>query len=147
MLDYGVKAATLGDDVYGEPSTMYVLSFASCIHVLCPASALEAHVAALTGKEAGLFMPSGTASNQLALRTHLYQPPYTILCDHRAHIHKFVSNLHVSLLHCSYLGDFRYEAGGAAYHSGAAITPVIPANGISSLLGIVHNPNAFQENT
>ncbi|KAF8971563.1 pyridoxal phosphate-dependent transferase [Flammula alnicola] len=85
--------ATLGDDVYFEPST----------------AALEAHVAKITGKEAGLFLPSGTASNQIALRTHLKQPPYSILCDHRAHIYK-------------------YEAGGAAFHSGAAVIAVVPSN-------------------
>jgi hypothetical protein len=51
--------------------------------------ALEAHMAKITGKEAALFMPSGTASNQIALRTHLKQPPYTILCDHRSHINKY----------------------------------------------------------
>lgn len=50
--------------------------------------ALEAHIAKLTGKEAGLFLPSGTASNQIALRTHLKQPPYSVLCDHRSHINK-----------------------------------------------------------
>ncbi|KAF8895042.1 pyridoxal phosphate-dependent transferase [Gymnopilus junonius] len=92
MYAYG-SLATLGDDVYFEPST----------------AALEAHVAQITGKEAGLFISSGTASNQIALRTHLKQPPYSILCDHRAHIHK-------------------YEAGGAAFHSGAAVIPVVPAN-------------------
>ncbi|RDB29659.1 putative low-specificity L-threonine aldolase [Hypsizygus marmoreus] len=57
--------ATIGDDVYHDPSTI----------------ALEAHMAQLTGKEAALFMPSGTASNQIALRTHLRQPPYSVLCD------------------------------------------------------------------
>ncbi|PPQ76180.1 hypothetical protein CVT26_009357 [Gymnopilus dilepis] len=92
MYAYGALA-TLGDDVYNEPST----------------AALEAHIAKITGKEAGLFIASGTASNQIALRTHLKQPPYSILCDHRAHIHK-------------------YEAGGAAFHSGAAVIPVIPSN-------------------
>ncbi|KAJ8084274.1 hypothetical protein PM082_003042 [Marasmius tenuissimus] len=86
--------ASLGDDVYHEPTT----------------NALEAHVAKITGKEAGLFMPSGTASNQIALRAHLNQPPYSVLCDHRAHIYK-------------------YEAGGTGFHSGAAVTPVIPTNG------------------
>ncbi|KAG5648180.1 hypothetical protein DXG03_006135 [Asterophora parasitica] len=86
--------ATIGDDVYHDASTI----------------ALEAHMAQLTGKEAALFMPTGTASNQLALRTHLRQPPYSVLCDHRAHIHK-------------------YEAGGTAFHSGATTTPVIPSNG------------------
>ncbi|KAL1707660.1 pyridoxal phosphate-dependent transferase [Schizophyllum commune] len=93
MYTFAVNA-TLGDDVYSEPTML----------------ALEAHMAKVTGKEAALFMPSGTMSNQIALRTHLHQPPYTILCDHRAHIYK-------------------HEAGGAGFHSGAAVTPVIPANG------------------
>jgi threonine aldolase len=64
--------ASLGDDVYHDPST----------------DALEAHVAQLTGKEAGLFLPSGTMSNQIALRTHLKQPPYSIIADARSHICK-----------------------------------------------------------
>ncbi|KAF5368312.1 hypothetical protein D9758_002364 [Tetrapyrgos nigripes] len=93
MYAYGVLA-TLGDDVYHEPST----------------HALEAHVAKITGKEAGLFVSSGTMSNQIGLRTQLMQPPYTILCDHRAHIYK-------------------YEAGGAAFHSGAHVTAIVPQNG------------------
>lgn len=50
-------------------------------------------MAQLTGKEAGLFMPSGTCSNQIALRTHLTQPPYSILCDHRSHINKYVKSV------------------------------------------------------
>jgi threonine aldolase len=71
MYIYAAKAS-LGDDVYNEPATL----------------ALEEHMALLTGKEAGLFVPSGTMSNQLALRTHLMQPPYSIICDERAHIYK-----------------------------------------------------------
>ncbi|KAF8898362.1 pyridoxal phosphate-dependent transferase [Infundibulicybe gibba] len=86
--------ATLGDDVYSEPSTI----------------ALESHIAQLTGKEAALFMPSGSMSNQIALRTHLKQPPYSVVCDLRAHINK-------------------YEAGGAAFHSGAHLITVPPTNG------------------
>ncbi|KAL4243245.1 threonine aldolase family protein [Abortiporus biennis] len=86
--------ASLGDAVFHEPSTL----------------ALEAHVAQLVGKEAAAFIPSGTMSNQLALRTHLKQPPYSVLCDHRAHIHN-------------------YEAGGTAFHSGATTIPVVPSNG------------------
>ncbi|KNZ71454.1 Threonine aldolase [Termitomyces sp. J132] len=105
MLAYAALA-TIGDDVYHDPST----------------NALETHMAQLTGKEAGLFMPSGTASNQIALRTHLKQPPYSVLCDHRAHIHK-------------------YEAGGSAFHSGAAVLPIIPSNGHHLTLADVE-PNA-----
>ncbi|KAF5356333.1 hypothetical protein D9756_004250 [Leucocoprinus leucothites] len=92
MFIYAAQA-TLGDDVYFEPST----------------AALENHVAKLVGKEAALFMQSGTQSNQIALRTHLTQPPYSIICDKRAHI-------------------FKYEAGGAAFHSNAHAIPIDPAN-------------------
>lgn len=62
------------------------LEFFSPINL--PYRALEAHIARLAGKEAGLFVTSGTASNQLALRSHLLQPPYTVMVDHRAHIYK-----------------------------------------------------------
>ena len=70
--------ASVGDDVYHEPCT----------------KALEAHMAKITGKEAALFVPSGTMSNQIALRTHLKQPPYAVLCDHRAHIVRYVVGLY-----------------------------------------------------
>lgn len=86
--------ASLGDDVYHEPSTI----------------ALEGHVAQITGKEAALFLPSGTMSNQIALRTHLKQPPFSVICDERAHI-------------------IKYEAGGTAFHSAATTIAVKPANG------------------
>ena len=84
-----------GDDVYHEPATI----------------TLEAAMARLTGKEAALFMPSGTMSNQIGLRTQLKQPPYSVLCDHRSHVYK-------------------YEAGGLGFHSGAAVIPVLPSNGL-----------------
>ncbi|KAI0252610.1 threonine aldolase [Lactifluus subvellereus] len=92
MYEYAVHAS-LGDDVHHDPHT----------------AALEAHMAQLFGKEAALFVPSGTMSNQLAVRTHLKQPPYSVLCDHRAHI-------------------YACEAGGIAFHSGAQVIPAIPSN-------------------
>ena len=95
MYEYAVQAS-LGDDVYHVPNTA--------------SAALEAHMARLFGKEAALFVPSGTMSNQLAIRTHLKQPPYSIVCDHRAHA-------------------YAYESGGLAYHTGAQAIPVIPSNG------------------
>ncbi|KAI9066633.1 hypothetical protein FKP32DRAFT_1589330 [Trametes sanguinea] len=94
MLAYASKAS-IGDAVYHEPTTL----------------AFEAHMAKITGKEDALFLPSGTMSNQIALRTHLKQPPYAVLCDHRSHI-------------------VRYEAGGTAFHSGAHSQMVVPANGM-----------------
>ena len=48
MFEYAMRAS-VGDDVYHEPSTF----------------AFEAHMAKLTGKEAALFVSSGTQSNQV----------------------------------------------------------------------------------
>jgi threonine aldolase len=66
-----IQVTTLDDDVYYEDRTTIDL---------------ENHVAKLTGKEAGLFVLSGTMGNQLALRSLLTQPPHSVLADHRAHI-------------------------------------------------------------
>ena len=108
MYTYALQA-TLGDDVYFEPT----------VH------SLEVHIAKLTGKEAALFVPSGTMSNQVALRTHLVQPPHSVLCDYRAHINRCVP---VSLSSDHMLIPNRYETGGAAFHSGAHTVAVIPSN-------------------
>ncbi|KAH6648557.1 pyridoxal phosphate-dependent transferase [Truncatella angustata] len=91
-----IEVTTLDDDVYAEDQTTI---------------SLEKHVAALAGKEAGLFVLSGTMGNQLALRSLLTQPPHGVLCDHRAHI-------------------IKYEAGGVASLSGAQCQTVVPKNGI-----------------
>lgn len=110
MYVYAAKAS-VGDDVYHEPCT----------------KALEAHIAKITGKEAGMFVPSGTMSNQIALRTHLQQPPYSVLCDHRSHIVRYSS----VVSYATFLSDAapRYEAGGLAFHSGAHAQMVVPSNG------------------
>lgn len=72
---------------------------------------LEAYCATITGKEAGLFVLSGTMGNQLALRALLTQPPHGVLCDRRSHI-------------------VEYEAGGVATLTGALVKTVVPANGV-----------------
>ena len=89
-----IAGTTLLDDVYSEDTTTLQL---------------EKYMADLTGHEAALFVPSGTMGNQIAIRTHISQPPCSILCDARAHI-------------------LRYEAGGTTAWSGALITPVSPRN-------------------
>lgn len=71
---------------------------------------LEARVARMAGKEAALFCVSGTMSNQIGLRANLVQPPYSILCDYRAHV-------------------FLHEAGGLATLSQAMVHPLVPENG------------------
>jgi threonine aldolase len=72
---------------------------------------LQELMASLTGKEAGLFVTSGTMGNQISLPALQAQSPYSILCDHRSHI-------------------LNAEAGGVAVICGAMVSGVIPSNGI-----------------
>ena len=65
--------AEVGDDVFGEDPTV---------------NRLQEVVAALLGKEAGLFVPSGTMANQLALGS-LTRPGDEIICDAAAHCISF----------------------------------------------------------
>lgn len=69
-----IAGTTLMDDVLEEDATTIDL---------------EAHCAALTGKDAGLLVLSGTMGNQVALRAHLTQPPHGVLCEYRSHIVKY----------------------------------------------------------
>ncbi|KAH8837509.1 hypothetical protein MCOR27_010936 [Pyricularia oryzae] len=91
-----IQTTTLLDDVFKEDPTT---------------NELEEFCAKLTGKEAGLFVLSGTMGNVLGLRALLTQPPHSILCDHRSHI-------------------FKYEAGGVTSLTGAMLHLVTPKNGL-----------------
>ena len=62
--------AEVGDDVYGEDPTI---------------TELESLGARMTGKEAGLFVTSGTMGNQVAVMTHTRRGD-EIICDSEAHI-------------------------------------------------------------
>ena len=62
--------AEVGDDVLGEDPTV---------------RRLEERAAELLGQEAGLFVPSGTMGNQVALHVHGF-PGGEVLCDSRSHI-------------------------------------------------------------
>ncbi|CAH6722432.1 low specificity L-threonine aldolase [[Candida] jaroonii] len=95
MIEKAAKITTYGDSVYKEDEITLELE-----HQMCE----------LSGKESALFCVSGTMSNQIGLRANLYQPPYSILCDHRSHV-------------------FLHEAGGLATLSQAMVHPVIPSNG------------------
>jgi threonine aldolase len=79
-------AARVGDDVYEEDPTV---------------NELEAKTAALFGMEAGLFCPSGTMTNQIAIKL-LTQPGDEVICDRLAHI-------------------YNYEGGGIAFNSLASV--------------------------
>lgn len=63
-------ASPVGDDVYGDDPSI---------------NALEARVAAMFGKEAGLFTPTGSLSNQLSIRL-LVKPGEELILDQTAHI-------------------------------------------------------------
>lgn len=85
MLAY-MQAASVGDDVFGEdPSIQH----------------LEEKTAKIFGFEAGLFCPSGTMTNQLAIKTHT-QAGDEVICDEISHI-------------------YQYEGGGIAFNSGCSV--------------------------
>jgi len=84
-----MAAAEVGDDAYGEDPTV---------------RRLESLTAALLGFEAGVFVPSGTMANQLALAV-LAGPGDEVGCADRAHVR-------------------RYESGGAAANFGIQLRPL-----------------------
>ena len=78
--------ARVGDDVFGEDPSI---------------NELEMVVAAMFGKEAGLFCPSGTMTNQIAIKCHT-QPGDEVICDESSHV-------------------YQYEGGGIAVNSSASV--------------------------
>ena len=66
-------AAPVGDDVFGEDPTV---------------NALETKIAALFGMEAALFCPSGTMTNQIAIRLHT-GPQKEVICHQYSHIYLY----------------------------------------------------------
>jgi threonine aldolase len=62
--------AEVGDDVYGEDPTV---------------NRLEATAASIFGREAAIFVPTGSMGNQIALKLHT-RPGQEIICEERAHI-------------------------------------------------------------
>jgi threonine aldolase len=67
-----MASAEVGDDCYGDDPTV---------------NALEEEVAALLGKESAVYMPTGTMTNQVAIRAHT-EPGDAILFDQHAHIYQ-----------------------------------------------------------
>jgi threonine aldolase len=65
-----MAAAEVGDDVYGEDPTVNLL---------------ERRAAEVFGREAALFVPTGTMGNQIAIRL-LTQPGQEVIAESRAHI-------------------------------------------------------------
>ncbi|MEJ7604861.1 MAG: GntG family PLP-dependent aldolase [Bryobacteraceae bacterium] len=65
-----MSQAEVGDDVYGEDPTV---------------NQLEQRAAAVTGKEAALFVPSGTMGNTIAIKLHT-EHGQEVICDSRSHV-------------------------------------------------------------
>ena len=85
MLEAMIKAP-VGDDVFGEDPSI---------------NELEAISAGLFGMEAAIFCPSGTMTNQIAIKCHT-QPGDEVICDKLSHV-------------------YQYEGGGIAFNSGASV--------------------------
>src|SRR6185436_3711337 len=81
-----MMTAPVGDDVFDEDPSI---------------KKLEEKTAAIFGHEAGLFCPSGTMTNQVAIRV-LTQPQQEVICDKGSHI-------------------YYYEGGGIGSNSGISI--------------------------
>ena len=90
--------AEVGDDVFGDDPTVL---------------ALERRIATLAGKEAALFVPSGTMGNQLAVNV-LTKPADEVLLEAESHI-------------------YYYEQGGMAASSGCLAHPVRGERGVLPL--------------
>ncbi|WP_116105760.1 threonine aldolase family protein [Lewinella sp. IMCC34191] len=83
-------AAAVGDDVFRQDPTV---------------NELEEYGAELMGMEAALFCPSGTMTNQLAIKVHT-RPLDEVICEEKSHIYQYeggvyslISNVSLNTLH------------------------------------------------
>ena len=68
-----MASAEVGDDVYGEDPTI---------------NRLEARAAEIFGREAAIFVPSGTMGNQIAVKLHT-RPGQEVICEERGHVYNY----------------------------------------------------------
>ena len=87
--------AQVGDDVFGEDPTI---------------NELEKYCAELFGMEAAIFCPSGTMTNQIAIKCHT-QPGDEVICDKVSHV-------------------YIYEGGGIAFNSGCQVKTIDGIRGL-----------------
>lgn len=110
-----MSLAEVGDDVYGEDVTV---------------NRLEAVAAEIVGKEAALFVPTGSMGNQLAIMTHCGRGE-EVICDANAHI-------------------FHYEMAAAGLLSGVQLYPLANLHsdaGIGSLSEYIREPLSYLPRT
>jgi threonine aldolase len=99
-------SAEVGDDVFGEDPTV---------------KKLESLCAEMFGMEAALFCPSGTMTNQIAIKCHT-QPGDEVICERLSHV-------------------FIYEGGGIAYNSGCQARTIQGEKGKLTAAQILENIN------
>ncbi len=90
-----IARAEVGDDVFAEDPSI---------------NALQEKVAGMLGKEAALFVPSGTMSNQIAINS-LTEPGDEVVCEYGCH-------------------SFNYEGGGPSLLAGVQIHTLIGERGV-----------------
>ena len=104
-----MSSAPVGDDVFSEDPSV---------------NELEAYAAELFGMEAALFCPSGTMTNQIAIKSHT-EPGDEVICDFDSHI-------------------YQYEGGGVAFHSGCSVRLLTGDRGritASQVEAAINNPD------
>jgi threonine aldolase len=106
MLEFMFKAK-VGDDVFGEDPSI---------------NELETLAAEMFGMEASVFCPSGTMTNQIAIKCHT-QPGDEVICDGSSHI-------------------YQYEGGGIAFNSGASVKLLQGDRGRITAQQVLENINA-----
>jgi threonine aldolase len=106
MLEFMFEAK-VGDDVFGEDPSI---------------NELETMAADLFGMEASVFCPSGTMTNQIAIKCHT-QPGDEVICDVSSHI-------------------YQYEGGGIAFNSGASVKLLFGDKGRITAEQVLENINA-----
>lgn len=99
--------APVGDDVFGEDPSI---------------NDLEKLSADLFGMEAALYCPSGTMTNQIAIKCHT-QPGDEVICDRTAHI-------------------YQYEGGGIAFNAGASVKLLVGERGLVTAAQVKEGINA-----
>jgi threonine aldolase len=87
--------AVVGDDVFGEDASV---------------NALETYCAELFGMEAAIYCPTGTMTNQIAIKCHT-QPGDEVICEKLSHV-------------------YIYEGGGIAFNSGCQVKTIAGIRGM-----------------
>ena len=108
MLEF-MMAASVGDMVFDEDPMV---------------NELEEMAAGLFGMEEAIYCPSGTMTNQIAIKAHT-KPGDEVICSRMAHIYQF-------------------EGGGVAFNSGASVALIDSENGTftaDDVKGFINNPN------